>query len=193
LPYLAHGNEHLRLWHHVLTISGKQIYSTTFLSDTIYHFTGDDFIPAFVLQSSLKKANKDIIDKHGPFQEAFDAFAFLKKNDYSTGLDEILATDNYIYFNYQFKKDEYSYVFWNIAEKKGYYLPILHRTFQNIFDSMAPIASSSDAFIGVIYADQAIETQQGEHPSPDPRVLEFMKNVKEDDNPILAFYYTNND
>jgi hypothetical protein len=194
LPYLAQSKGAIYESTGYSTVTyGKQTYATSFLSDTIYRFTGDDIIPTFVLQSSLKKASKDILDKHGPYQSAFDAYTFLKQNGYSIGIEEIFATDNYIYFSYQLDDVYTSYIFWNIAEKKGYYLPVPHRTFQNVFDSMAPIASSGDAFISVINAGQAIEAQQGQYPSQDPRVLELMKNVKEDDNPILVFYYTNND
>lgn len=188
LPYLAQGTHYREKgWKNQVASTGSDLYATAFLSDTIYCLSEDQPFPKFVWQTPLKKASSKIIDSHGPYEFGSDAFSFLRKNGYSTGLFEIFATSDYLHFTSTIDEKYYK-IYWHLASGKGY--RTLYREIQNIFEQIAYIATTtSDAFVCVIQAHQAVEDQQSEYSLDDPRVLEFMKNVHEEDNPILAFYY----
>ncbi|GHT23620.1 hypothetical protein FACS189430_07180 [Bacteroidia bacterium] len=186
LPYLAQGTEHTCLIEPRATVLDNRFYATAMLSDTIYSYMDGDIRPCYVLQTPLKKSNKDIIMGYGPYQFGLSAERHLKNNGYSPGIHNMYAIKDYLYFTY-LMKEKYYRVYWNITDKKGYIT--LWRDTHNIFDLMAPImATTHDAFVCVISSDQAVECLQKFDVS-DSRILKLMENVQEEDNPILAFYY----
>jgi hypothetical protein len=183
LPYMVQGKKNLKFWRMVAS-SENGIYATSFLSDTVYHYTNNRLQAKYVFQPPQKKANKKILKN--TYEFADEALGYLLKNGYSPGLYEIDIVGNYLHFIYTINDKSYK-ICWNIDENKGYYT--LYEGTENIFESMLPIITTlGDAVVSVIQAGIAIE-YVNTHPDADPRVRQLIEHINEEDNPILAFYY----
>lgn len=184
LPYLSQGTENLTLWPRTYSTDKTNHYVTTMFSDTLYFFANGELYPGFVLQTPLKKATREDIAKYGPYECGIDALPFLRRDGYSSGFSEIYAAGGYLHFTYMLKNNFYM-VFWNIVENKGYYS--LYKEFSNPLLRLPDfITTTSDAFMGVFRAFEVVEARET---LSDPRLFKQIETVKEEDNPILAFYY----
>jgi hypothetical protein len=81
-------------------------------------------------------------------------------------------------------RNNYYKIFWNITEHRGYYT--LHKEIDNPLSRIPAFMTASDAFVGVFRAFEVVEARETLH---NPNILSQVENVKDEDNPILAFYY----
>jgi hypothetical protein len=185
LPYMVQGKKGIHFWPMVAS-SENSIYATSFLSDTVYHYTNNRLQAKYVFQPPLKKANKKIIKNADTDEFADNALTYLWKNGYSPGLFELYIVGNYLHFRYRINDKAYK-IYWNIDDNKGYYT--LWENPESVFELMVPIiTTSNDAIVSVIQSGIAVE-YFNTHPDVGPRVRQLMEHINEEDNPILAFYY----
>lgn len=165
----------------------NQSFAITMLSDTIYMFSNGVFSPKYVLKSKLKPTTNEVASDVGSYNSINDILKYLRKSNYSEGVSNLFATNDYLYFNYFVGKNYYE-VFWAIGVEKGFYR--LNYISHNIFKSTRYLmTSTSDAFVCLIPPMDAIADQNGKYAINDDRVKNVMKNLNAEDNPIIGFYY----
>ncbi|WP_322934150.1 6-bladed beta-propeller [Bacteroides sp. CG01] len=186
LPYCATGFLNLVFKDQKVACNKTDCYAVTYLSDTIYQYTSKDgFYPKYIFNSSLKHVESNTFKEVNSFEIALEAATLLKKKGFSPGILELYATDELLYFPYYLGTDEYK-IYWNIKKQKGYYIknyinmdPV--KSLDNI------IAATNDALIRVIPSEELLNVRDKYEYTIEEK--EFLKKIKEEDNPILAFYY----
>lgn len=186
LPYCATGFLNLVFKDQKVACNKTDCYAVTYLSDTIYQYTSKDgFYPKYIFNSSLKHVESNTFKEVNSFEIALEAATLLKKKGFSPGILELYATDELLYFPYYLGTDEYK-IYWNIKKQKGYYIknyinmdPV--KSLDNI------IAATNDALIRVIPSEELLNARDKYEYTIEEK--EFLKKIKEEDNPILAFYY----
>lgn len=194
-PYWVQGYKYGLVHNSTMGLTSKGILVSPDLSDTIFLFDGENFMPAFIIQSNLKHATKDVANKWGPYISSGDERKPLMEHGYSIGIDGgIVTTSNvfftWYWFNGLFNINDFRYIFWNIDDKKGF-TPTNSKGYNNAFFMAVPSRSyCRDAFICVIPAYEVLEYPNKVKENRDPKIMELLKNVDYEDNPILVFYYT---
>lgn len=186
LPYLGIGDNSNSLGKANYCI-GKNFYATRLLSDTIYQWTKEQFVPKFILETGLKHAAKEVVDEYAPYFIIAEAKGKLNQNGYSLGIDRLFSTDNYLHLQYS-GLGYFDAIFWNFSSNKGY----LYRTeydsnplllfYHNI------MSTSEDALIRYLTAEELYRWENKIRATNHPEVPELYKNLKEEDNPVLVLY-----
>lgn len=165
-------------------ISGD--YLINFLSDTIYCYKEGHVYPNCVLKSCLKPVNYKLIQ--GNINDYGDIVSYLnKKPTYSKGIQNLFFTDSVGYTLY-FYQNRWNHAFWDLNTGKGTIFPALYGH-KNIFEDLKFAAVTENYFIGLVPAYNILPENVS---SNIPKVItEKLVNIKEDDNPVLVFYYVN--
>lgn len=159
-------------------------YIISMLSDTIYHYENNDFVPAWVLKSKLQSAshkhvNPDLVSDYGDVvQQAY------RHEGMSRGLLNILLTDSIGYTLYYYN-GKVNNLFWNLQNGKGC-ISESFGGYPNVFRDFRVLTTSGNNFVGSVAAhkiDLAAITRDCS-----PEVVKSLSNIKEDDNPVIVFY-----
>lgn len=189
LPYCATGFLNLVFKDQKVACNKTDCYAVTYLSDTVYQYTSkDSFCPKYIFNSSLKHVESNTFKEVNSFEIAFEAATLIKKKGFSPGILELYATDELLYFPYYLGIDEYK-IYWNIKKQKGYYTKnYINMDPVKCTDNI--IASTNDALIRAIPSEELLNARDKyEYTSAE---IEILKKIKEEDNPVLVFYFTNN-
>lgn len=189
LPYCATGFLNLVFKDQKVACNKTDCYAVTYLSDTVYQYTSkDSFCPKYIFNSSLKHVESNTFKEVNSFEIAFEAATLIKKKGFSPEILELYATDELLYFPYYLGIDEYK-IYWNIKKQKGYYTKnYINMDPVKCTDNI--IASTNDALIRAIPSEELLNARDKyEYTSAE---IEILKKIKEEDNPVLVFYFTNN-
>lgn len=188
LQFMVTGLSNLSFENQKITTNSKHCYAVSYLSDTIYQYSAKNgFSPIYIFNSNLQHINSNSIKATASFEIAIEAETVLKQKGISTGISQLFATDNLLYFPYYIGTDEYK-IYWDIQNQKGFYT-------KNYFNSVPiksmdnPIATTNDAFIYVIHPEDIIDYHKM-YKHTDLTTQQILNKTRDDDNPILAFYYT---
>ena len=168
----------------------NDVYVLSFYSDTIHTIVNNNAIPKFLFRGNLP-----VFDNYEKFendvnQDVGIIYKRIREEGYSTGLSSLLATNDCLTFN-SFEDGTQYDVFWLINENHGYvvkdHLP------HNVFSSFDLITTTfKNAFVSCIPADRAIEDQNSPNRVSDNNIDDLVREMHEEDNPILGFYYIKN-
>lgn len=186
LPYCVTGFLNLVFKDQKVACNKTDCYAVTYLSDTIYQYTSENgFYPKFLFNSVLKHVNNNMFKEVDSFKIALEAATLLKKEGFSLGILELYATDELLYFPYYLGTDEYK-IYWNIKKQKGFYT----KNYVNMDPVKCTdniIATTNDALLRVIPSEELlIARDKYEYTNAE---MEILRKIKEEDNPVLAFYY----
>lgn len=164
-------------------------YALGFLSDTIYQYsTKGDFIPKFVFNNGLKHRNDESLKTD--YQMGSDAIATLNRKGMSTGISELFLIGDVLHFLHFSDGKEYK-IWWNVKNNQGYYASVdyVSDPIKGMYSSCY-YAITENALVSVVAADDLVlfrdeQKEAGMAVSPE------LEDIKEEDNPVLAFYFIN--
>ena len=156
-------------------------YALALFSDTIYKYENGNLRPDIVFQGNLKKLRSgqgELIDNISKMHNR------LVLDDYSTGLNNLYVTNDYIFFRYFEKATQY-YIYWDIEEKKGFYIKNYNDE-NPLMSEVGLRASTGNALVCYHYPYRLIDKKdkivKEEH-------IQFVESLDAEDNPVLAFHY----
>lgn len=171
-----------------ISMNNKNTYATAFLSDTVYIYNGNNFIPTFVISSKMKRTDRGIIDKLcSDCKNPFEAIRILSNKGYSCGISKLLVTDSHLLIYYcEGKKWHKIY----IDIKNGGGAICDNNISNNIIASGQYITTSSNAFISAIPAYDLLNIiDYKEIIESNNQLQKILTETNIDDNPILCFSY----
>jgi len=189
LPFIARGKNSSSQGNYVSAKSHEDFFVLSYLSDTIYQLDGNNFKPNLVIETQQKKFTHEIALKYGPYEDAWDAFIYAKKQGYSLGIGELYAINDYLLINYNSRLKP-CHIFWDISKKKGSY------TVENPFNpyNLLPFTVTGvgttykNSFVYYVPAYEVEEILSHKDSFVHPEVLIPLENADMEDNPILIFY-----
>ena len=156
-------------------------YVINFLSDTLYKYENQHFVPWLVFQSG-KKPFTGLKPK--TVKEYSDLVSYTYSHKLSSGIHKVIMTDSIGYTNF-FYDGNNNHVFWNLNTFKTVYAP-LFGGYPNALKDFNVCSATKDYFIGFILPSQInLEVLQKECSA---EVVEKLSRVSIDDNPILVLY-----
>lgn len=167
--------------------SGKVSYVTRLLSDTIYRWTGEEFMPYCVLDSGLKHITKDEVEKNGPYSLIAEAHSRLRKQGYSPGIDKLCSTDDYLYLEYS-GLGYFDAIFWNLKNDEGalFRCPLDANILLLFYHNL--MCTSQDALVRYLTIDDLYFWEEKIKSSKCMMVKELYHQITPDDNPVLLLY-----
>jgi hypothetical protein len=185
LPYMATGNLRMAFGESKTIKIDGTTYMNAFLSDTIYQYNREsrNIVPSWIFKGKLKPATKK--DFYGDdYEIGLGAYATAKRKNLSTGIKDIYSTDKYIHFIFETDTGAYR-TFYNMETQLGYYHKIAPADPYISFNNL--IATTEQAFVCIIrYPGEVLYDNYSVKHSDLKYILD---NSREDDNPILVFYY----
>lgn len=186
LPYLSVGDNSSSQYKANNCI-GKNFYATRLLTDTIYKWAGDRFIPKFILETGLKHASKEVLDKYAPYFILAEAKGKLNKNGYSMGIERLFSTDDYLHLKYA-GLGYFDAIFWKFSTNQGYLFRTKYDSNPLLLFYHNLMSTSKDALIRYLTAEELYLWEKEIRACNHPEVSNLYKNLKEEDNPVLVFY-----
>lgn len=183
IPYLATGNKSLGFGLSKVAKSRESVYMCAFMSDTIYRYdaNSNNIIPEWVFKGKLAPVTSKDLNSRS-YDLALEALSTARAKKLSTGIDKIYSTDDYLHFTFVWNNNRYR-VFFNTVSRSGCYYKIVPSSLYASLENL--IAATDKAFVCVIQANDALS----ENLEGNLILKNILENTKEDDNPILAFYY----
>lgn len=170
-----------------ISMNNKKIYASAFLSDTIYVYNADNFTPVFVINSKMKRADSNIINKLcSDCKNAFEAIRILSDKGYSYGISKLLVTDSCLLLYYCEGKKWYK-VYLDLGNGGGSICE--SNISNNIIASGQYITTSSNAFISIIPAYDLFNVEYKEVIESNDQLRKIFSETSAEDNPILCFSY----
>lgn len=161
---------------------GSLLY-TPINSDTVYQFTS----PGAAYAKYVICQKKSIWNLYKERLSELEICQRIKENNYTRYSANFLATENYVFFSIQHKKNEYIVVkpyFWdkqnNIVYNWDITIPTLIRDIIT-----HPKAVYNNTFIGTF---PSVRTPKEYKNKLNPKLIKLLDISKEDDNPILVLY-----
>jgi hypothetical protein len=188
LPHITIGKDNCgNAYIETFAQSGGKWYAPEMLSDTLYAFQGNKLIPRCILDFGIKHPNPEVIREDEPYPCARSMGGnTLRKKGYSTGIDRILPAGKYLYFQNFALRIKYD-IFLDPEKGTGFYFE--EQENRNIFHSLDQFKTwNGSEMVCVIPVNIALHEQEGEYALSHPKVLEVMRQCKEEDNPIIGFY-----
>lgn len=159
-------------------------YLISMLSDTLYHYDGNDFTPVWVLKSKLEPASHKNVDTTLVADFSDVGMQAYKHRNMSRGFLNILLTDSTGYSLYYYNNNANN-LFWNLRNGKG----TISQSFggyPNAFMDFMVYTTSGNCFVGSVAAHKINLDAIAKDCSPE--IVKILANVKEDDNPVIVFY-----
>lgn len=157
-------------------------YVVNMLSDTVYQYVNENFIPRFVLKSHKNKTLKNKLDHVTDYS---DIVSYTQSRNISPGLMSIAMTDSICCVEYRCNQ-EWNYVFWNLYTYRGAYTSSSYRDRLNVFKNFDIKATTGPYFVGFVLPCNLDLKKIAEKCSLE--VVNILSVVKEEDNPVLVFY-----
>jgi len=188
LPYITIGEDTCGdAYLETFARSGSNWYAPEMLSDTLYTFRGADLIPRWILDFGIKHPNPEVIREDEPYPCARSMGGnTLRKKGYSTGINRVLPAGKYLFIHCYALRIKYD-IFLDPEKGTGFYFE--EQENRNIFHSLDQFKTwNGSEMVAVIPVSDAMDDQAGEYALSHPKVLEVMRQCKEEDNPIIGFY-----
>lgn len=190
LPFSIIGNISCTPMRSIATCSNKGFYTTTFFSDSIFEFTQQSIPRAVLLVKSEQKIAdaKTLSGLNGmELETASDAGLSLRQKGFSVGISNIYATDDFININYPMPNYRSCNIFYCIKSGKSY-KSITDRS--DFFGQSwgAALTTTGKEIVYALQAERVLEICENSELFTDEKVLEQVKNVREEDNPVLVFF-----
>ena len=187
MPYWDFGTEHISDIRRN-NYNGSRFYTIRFLSDTIYRWNRNGFVPELLLETGLKHATPEQVQSYGPYEFYSDATVKLNRDGYSCGIDFLFVTDKYLHFHY-FGLGWFDAVFWDLQTGKG----ALYRGATRgknilLYFYHHAMCTSENALVRYMYADTFFDHEQEIKALNLPQMQKLYETLKEDDNPVLILY-----
>lgn len=164
------------------------IFYTVLLSDTIYTIQDGESRPIYLYEGGLKHINYEALQQETPYQSIFEAEMKLIKKGYSGGLLQLFQLKDHLYFEIC-QGEECWNIFWNLKEQTGFK-----------YNSCLPGIRIFPGKVQTVYENYIVRSISAldlkteyfrKHNFKDSRIDAVSREVLEDDNPVLLFYYVN--
>ena len=170
--------------------SSNGLYVTNYFSDTIFEFSANKVPdPILIVKSDLKTASSNILSDINSIdlESVFEANAILRRKGFSTGINNLYATDSFLKINYPLSDYQSTDIFYCIKTGKAYKSVTNRRDFFGQSWRSA-LTTTDKEIVYAIEAETVIELKNKSDLFVDEKVIETIKNVDEYDNPILVFF-----
>ncbi len=166
--------------------AGGEWYAPGMICDTLYQFREGTLKPRWIIDFGLKHPDPEIIRSKEPYDCGYDPMAFLPKLGYSDGFQKVFPAGRFLYLMY-LTQGVKLHIFLDPEKGTGFYFE--NQKNRNIFHSLDQFKTwNGSEMVAVIPVSDAMNDQAGEYALSHPKVLEVMRQCKEDDNPIIGFY-----
>jgi len=170
--------------------SKNGIYATTLFSDFVFKFSENNIPkPILMIKSKQKTADETVLSYINDMnlESAFEGLSMLKKSGFSTGINMIYATDDFLYIDFPMPNYQSCDIFYHQESGRVY----KSTTYCDDFFGQgygAALTTTSTEIVHEIDAERIIELRKQQGLFKDLKILESIKNVQQYDNPVLVFF-----
>ena len=192
-PYLVTNNVSLKYGFPRITVVQDTCFILTQYSDIIQKYHNDKVNPYLYVNTHLKQINKNT--KFTGRNETGTILDFdnnLKKDNYSLGLEQISATDEYLYVLYNdYHKNKIYHIFRDIQYSQNYSITLSKEFYKYPIADIVSFgnfkASTNEYFITVFMIRDGFREINEEIINENESIKEIRSKFEEDGNPIIVF------
>ena len=186
---------------HTMTETEKGFNFIMPVCDTIFNCQNEKFSPKYIVEHKMKMAPKEQFFLGGDNKDTYASLSikFGKKNLFA-GFNGLFETDNHILLSYYscYNNFSFSYFLANKTKREGRYFLLDHinETSKSLPILNNIISCDKSSFVSILnmnmlnYYKEVLKNNRNEGVK---QFKEAIKNIDEEDNPILIFYYIKED
>lgn len=189
IPYKITGSMPCSPAGNTACLSVNGFYGLSFFSDTIYKFDQNILKPLLFIKSDSKTPDNELFNQlqNENYRICTDAYPTLRKKGYSTGLNYIYSTDEYLYTSLPLPGYQSCEIFYHLKSGQAY----KSTTDRSDFFGNSwgpPVACTSNEIVHILTPERAIQLRENPELFSNKRIIQNLKDVKEFDNPVLVFF-----
>lgn len=192
-PYLATGNVSMKYGFPRIAIMQDTCFILTQYSDNVKKYHNKDFVPYLQINSHLKSINNDT--KFSSTNETGSVLDYdnnLINNKYSLGIEQIYATNEYLYLLYQNYQEKKTYhIIRNLSENKNYLITLDEEFYKYPMADIVSFgnfkSSTTEHLITTFILRDGFMDVDGEVINNNESLKKIRKEFDEEGNPIIAF------